>query len=88
MGENNQTQITKVWFLPRNNQNEIVKDNVYELFYLADRWISLGKQIADKHYLIYENAPTEALFLLKNLTQGKQERIFMYDTEKKEQVWW
>ena len=88
LGEDKSAQLSRIWYLPRNNQNEIVKGNIYELFYLADRWISLGKQVADKHYLIFENAPAEALFLLKNLSEGKQERVFMYDVEKKEQVWW
>jgi hypothetical protein len=88
LGEKHPSQITKIWYIPRNNQNEITKNHLYELFYLSDRWISLGKQIADKHYLLYNNVPTEALLLLKDLTEGKQERIFMYDTEKNEQIWW
>jgi hypothetical protein len=87
LGENNQAQLTHVWYLPRNNQNEIVKGNIYELFYLADRWVSLGKQVATKHYLTYENVPTAALLLLKNHSGGLQERVFMYDMDKKEQKW-
>ena len=39
-----------------------------------------------KQYLEYFNAPSNALFLLKNQTKGKEERIFTYEEEK--QVWW
>lgn len=88
LGQNYEAQITNVWFLPRNNYNEIEKNHLYELFYLDDQWKSLGRQVAVKHYLIYDNVPIEALLLLKNLTDGKEERIFMYDVEKQEQVWW
>jgi hypothetical protein len=88
LGQDHKAQITKVWFLPRNNYNEIENGHVYELFYLDQTWKSLGKKTADKHYLIYDDVPVEALLLLKNLTDGKQERIFVYDTKNSEQVWW
>lgn len=78
--------ITKVKFLPRNNFNVIEVGNKYELMYYDDRWVSLGIQIATNQYLEYDNAPTHALFLLRNLTQGKEERIFTYENGK--QVWW
>lgn len=78
--------ITKVKYLPRNNFNVIEVGNKYELMYYNDRWVSLGIQTAINQYLEYDNAPTNALFLLRNLTQGKEERIFTYENGK--QVWW
>ena len=78
--------ITKVKYLPRNNFNVIEVGNKYELMYYNDRWVSLGIQTATNQYLEYDNAPTQALFLLRNLTQGKEERIFTYENGK--QVWW
>lgn len=39
-----------------------------------------------REYLFYENVPVGALFLLRNHTQGKEERIFTIDGT--EQVWW
>ena len=54
--------------------------------YYNDRWVSLGIQTATNQYLEYDNAPTQALFLLRNLTQGNEERIFTYENGK--QVWW
>lgn len=78
--------ITKVKYLPRNNFNVIEVSNKYELMYYNGKWVSLGIQTATNQYLEYDNAPTNALFLLRNLTQGKEERIFTYENGK--QVWW
>jgi hypothetical protein len=80
--------VNKIWFLPRNNYNVIEKGHVYELFYLGDRWISLGKKRGRKYFLEYDNVPSDALLLLKNHTAGRQERIFMYNDQNQEQVWW
>jgi hypothetical protein len=60
--------------------------NNYELFYWNNQWISLGTQKADKDYLKYNNVPTGALFWLKCLNGGREERIFTY--ENRIQVWW
>ncbi len=81
-----QEEIGKIRFIARNDMNAIQKGNEYELFYWDNRWISLGRQIAKDYDLVYSNAPTNALFWLKNHTEGIEERIFTY--ENKEQVWW
>ena len=75
-------------YLPRNDDNFIKENEEYELFYWENhQWISLGKQIGtSKQYLEYTNAPLNALFWLRNLTKGKEERIFTYEND--EQVWW
>ncbi len=79
-------QIWTVRYLPRNNFNVIEPGNEYELFYYDKGWQSLGVKTTKKQYLEYENVPTNALFLLRNKTQGKEERIFTYENGK--QVWW
>ena len=75
-------------FLPRNDDNFIKEGEEYELFYWGNnQWNSLGKQIGtSKQYLEYANAPSNALFWLRNLTKGKEERIFTY--ENGGQIWW
>jgi hypothetical protein len=78
--------ISQIRYLPRNNFNVIEEGDQYELMYYDRRWKSLGKQIATSQYLEYKDVPTHALFLLRNLTQGVEERIFTY--EKGKQVWW
>jgi len=75
-------------YLPRNDDNFIKEGEEYELFYWENnQWNSLGKQTGtSKQYLEYTNAPLNALFWLRDLTKGKEERIFTY--ENGEQVWW
>ncbi|MDD3038293.1 hypothetical protein [Bacteroides sp.] len=80
-------KMEKIMYTPRGDGNTIEISDMYELFYW-DRhcWVSLGEQKAASVKLEYENVPTNALLLLKNLTKGKEERIFTYENE--EQVWW
>jgi hypothetical protein len=81
------TALTKIRYLPRNDDNEVAPGQLYELFYRGpDGWVSLGQQIAAGQTLSYDHAPLNALFLLRNLTKGKEERIFTYENGK--QVWW
>lgn len=80
-------EISSLRFLPRNDDNFIKEGEDYELFYWNNRWVSLGRQTGtSEQYLAYEDAPLNALFLLRNLTKGREERIFTY--ENGEQVWW
>lgn len=81
-----ETEITKIKYLPRNNFNTIEIGNHYELFYFDNEWKSLGQKVADSPFLRYDNIPSNALLLLENHTQGKEERIFTYENSK--QVWW
>ncbi|MFA5045601.1 MAG: transglutaminase-like domain-containing protein [Paludibacter sp.] len=86
LGAGNQQRVTKIRFCPRNDTNCIISGNNYELFYWNNQWISLGQQTADKDYLVYNNIPSGALFWLKCLSGGKEERIFTYENGK--QMWW
>jgi len=81
-------RIEKIVYLPRNDDNCIRNGELYELFYWNNKWESLGQQTgsSETYKLTYKNAPTHALFLLRNLTKGTEERIFTYDRGK--QVWW
>ena len=78
--------IDSIYYLPRNDNNGIDIGDTYELFFWDRGWRSLGRQVAEKEYLVYENVPNGALFWLRNLTKGKEERIFTY--ENGGQVWW
>jgi len=81
------TALSGFRFLPWNDDNFIKEGEEYELSYWNRGWVSLGRQIGtDKQYLEYDNAPLNALFWLRNLTKGREERIFTY--EDGEQVWW
>lgn len=79
--------IEKIIYYPRSDGNLIELGDEYELVYWNNTgWESLGKKIANDIFLLYDNCPSNALFLLHNLTKGKEERIFTYDNG--EQVWW
>lgn len=80
-------RLDKLVYYPRNDDNFIVIGEVYELFY-CDKgdWHSLGIMTAESGELVNENVPGNALYLLKNRTKGKEERIFTYENDR--QVWW
>lgn len=79
-------EISKIRFVSRNDKNHIVPGNSYELFYWENEWKSLGQQVAADKILVYDKVPSDCLFLLKNYTEGQEERIFTYENGK--QVWW
>ena len=80
--------ISRVRFLPRNDDNFIRDGEQYELFYWdGRRFASIARMEGNEEGVLYvDNVPTHALLLLRNLTKGKEERIFTY--ENGEQVWW
>lgn len=75
-----------IGFAPRNDDNSVVPDNRYELFYWQNGWNSLGSQISGCDSLVYDNVPQKSLLWLRNLTKGNEERPFMYRNGK--QIWW
>lgn len=90
--------ISSIYFVPRNDDNYIKPGDLYELQYLSvDGWHSIGEKIVSERSLkynedpsvviTYDRVPSKALYRLRNLTRGKEERIFEID-EKGNQVWW
>lgn len=80
--------VANIRFLSRNDDNFINPTDNYELYYWKENhWQSLGaKKGNDDQTLVYSNAPVGALFLLRDHSKGKEERIFTYEKDK--QVWW
>ena len=70
-------ELSKLVYLPRNDDNFIREGELYELFYWDKGWRSLGQKTGngELQYLVYDNVPGNALLLLRNLTKGKEERI-------------
>lgn len=65
---------------PRTDDNGIVPGQTYELFYYdKDGWRSAGRQEAQSDELEFTNVPFGALYWLRNLTAGREERIFTYE---------
>jgi hypothetical protein len=81
-----QVPIGEIRYLARNDMNSTQVGNEYELFYWHNKWVSMGKKVATTVEVVYEDVPSGALYWLKNLTTGKEERIFTY--ENGQQVWW
>ena len=80
-------QIKEIRFLARNDMNSIQPNNLYELFYWDNKsFVSLGKQVATDTIITYNNVPKNSVLWLRNLTEGKEERIFTWENGK--QVWW
>lgn len=77
------TLISRIVCLPRGDGNDIYPGKTYELYYLEpDGWHSLGIQTASDHYLKYEGVPSGALYWLRCLDEGVEERIFTCDSGK------
>lgn len=80
-------RITKIKYCPRSDTNFILVGDTYELFYWDNgEWVSMGIHVARDQYLEYKNVPSGGLYILHNLTRGKEERIFTYEDGK--QIWW
>ena len=81
-------KVDSLRFIIRNDDNGIRWGNLYELFYMKDgHWVSLGRKTAEKDdEMVYGQVPEGALYWLRNLTRGKEERIFGYEDGR--QVWY
>lgn len=80
-------RIDRIRYIPRTDGNCIEIDDQYELLYWDDnRWVSIGKKIADSNSIVFPKVPIGGLYLVRDLTKGKEERIFTYEDMK--QIWW
>lgn len=84
----NPESVSKIRFLPRNDDNFIREGEVYQLYYWNEsNWMLIEETIGNREGILYmDNVPTNALLLLHNATRGVEERIFTYENGK--QVWW
>lgn len=76
--------ISKIRYLSKNDANGVYPGNDYELLYydFPDGWISLGIKTATGQELEYNQVPSGALYWLRNLTTGEEERIFTWEKGK------
>ena len=77
---------SKITYLGRGDGNNIEKGDLYELSYFKNGgWHSLGQKIATAGHLDFDGVPKNALLYLRDLTKGREDRIFTY--ENGQQVW-
>ena len=77
-------RIGRLTYVPANDDNFIRCGDEYELFYYDRGWVSLGRQTGTEEGVLHYEAPAHALLLLRDLTRGKEERIFTYENGKQE----
>ncbi len=81
-------KVSKIRYISRTDANGIIPGMEYELMYFDRQWISAGRQTAVADSLVFDSLPAGALFWLRNLTEGREERIFTYDSEFDRIVYW
>ncbi len=80
-------KMDRLFYYGRGDGNAVEVGDEYELFWWnRNRWQSLGRQRAVRPSLEYRDAPARALFLLRDLTKGREERIFTYE-DGRQQFW-
>lgn len=80
------TKVSKLRYTPRGDGNMIEDGDCYELFYWKNEsWSSLGRKVSNAVFVEYE-VPDNAIFLLRDITKGNEERIFSIDSLG-QQVW-
>ncbi len=79
-------KISELYLCPRTDKNAIYPNMDYELLYWDTNWVSCGIKQSNNGILTYNNMPSGTLYWLRNLTEGREERIFTYQNNK--QVWW
>lgn len=77
--------VDRIVYTPRNRDNYVRPDDLYELFYCDRDWKSAGKIKATADSLVFRDIPVNTLLLLRNHTRGLDERIFIY--ENGSQLW-
>lgn len=74
---NQPIQLKEIKYLPVTDGNGIYPGNVYELLYFDKKgWTVHSTHKATSDSIIFRDVPSGALYWLRNLTTGKQERIF------------
>lgn len=81
------SDVASITYMPRNDGNCVEVGDIYQLLvYDKGRWNTLAWIRAKDTKLVLKNIPNGGLYLLRDRTKGKEERIFTYENNK--QVWW
>lgn len=71
------TSINIVKYLPRNDDNHVVKGHKYELcVYDKGKFICIGRETSISDSVTFQNVPMGGLYILHDLSKGSEERIF------------
>lgn len=76
--------VDRIRFLPRNDDNHIVAGHTYQLCYYENgKEVPLEMLTATTDSVTFKNVPTGTLYILHDLTEGSEERIFTLDEDNK-----
>lgn len=74
------TKVKEMRILSRTDDNGIVPGELYELVYFGkEGWKTVAVQKAEADCIEFDSVPSGALYWLRNLTKGIEERIFTYE---------
>ncbi len=80
-------QITRIRYCPRSDCNFIQPRDEYELRYWdGGLWKLFSKERAKDQRIVFTNVPAGKVYILHDLSKGREERIFTYENGK--QIWW
>lgn len=76
---NQAKRIARTVIIPRTTDNFVWPGQDYELYYLdgANGWKSAGRKTAKDHFIDFQ-APSNAVYILRNHTKGTEEQVFIY----------
>lgn len=81
------SNVGRIRFIARNDGNTIEKGDLYALCYWDNcQWNEVERKVATGDVLTINNVPAGGLYILHDLTKGKEERLFTYENGK--QIWW
>jgi hypothetical protein len=76
---NRTEQVTCDRKFPYDDTNLVKIGDTYQLLYWdREGWQTVAKQVATTTHVTFNKVPRGALLLLKDLTRGRQERVFLY----------
>ena len=79
--------VAKIRYLPRNDDNHVTAGHRYRLdYYDYDGPHAVGEQTATSDSVTFRDVPSGALYVLHDLTKGREERIFTYENGNVR--WW
>lgn len=81
-----QYPVTDVAYRSRTDDNDICPGDTYEMWYWQDGWRSLGRHEATGHSVSWSGVPCGALYFVRDLSKGREQRIFTYS--KGQITWW
>lgn len=81
-------QLSKIEYILRGDGNAIVPGDYYEVaWWNKNHWEHIQTIKANDNYLDIEMAPKDALFYINNISSGSDNRIFVWDNDKKDVNW-